>query len=260
MAQDLGYAQNYQYIVELVVENEAGEEELIWAGPGISSIALDKSETTTEEYYYDGDGNAETSVDGLSQSLTVEGKRRYGDPFQDWVAAKADETGDALISKLRQTDPDGRVIERDVTVHEINAGVGGAANEKSTFSCKLSFLGSPRVVRESQGIELPEALECADVSVAVGETVAATATVTPSAANPRCRFATGNRHIATVTPDGKVTGVAAGTTMVTVKAASKPSVNKQIKVTVTAGSSTSEPSAQSAAAKTTAKTSDKASA
>lgn len=242
---DLGYAQNYQYLNELLVTDDKGDELLLWFGPGINSISLDKSETTTEEYYYDGDGNAETSVDGLSQSLTIEGARRYGDPAQDYVASLADETGDALIGKLRQTDPDGRAIERDVTIHEINAGVGGAANEKAKFSCKLSFLGAPRTVRNSDGITLPEEVECADVTVKVGETAEAKATVTPEDANPRCRFATGDRRIATVTPDGKVTGVKAGTTMVTVKCASKPSVSKQIKVTVTADGGEEQASLQS---------------
>ncbi|MDU1389495.1 MAG: Ig-like domain-containing protein, partial [Eggerthella sp.] len=58
------------------------------------------------------------------------------------------------------------------------------------------------------------------------------ASVTPEEANPKCFYASGNTDIATVDSDGNVKGIAEGETTVTVRAASKPSVMKSVKVTV----------------------------
>lgn len=247
---EIGYAMNYQYLNEVNMTPEADEPTWGWFGQGINSITPDKSETTTEEYYYDGFGQAETSVDGLSQSITVEGKRRLDDECQNWVASLADEVGDALNTVYRQTDPTGKVIERDVTIHEIKAGQDGAANEKAKFVCKLSFNGLPRVIKDGNGTTLPETLTVPEtVSVAVGATSPIEATVAPDTASSRCVYATGNHKVATVSTAGVVTGVSAGKTRITVKCVSKPSVAKQVEVTVT--EPVSEVSAQ--AARSTAK-------
>ncbi len=240
---DIGYAMNYQYINEIDMAPGAAEPTWGWFGQGISSITQDKSETTTEEYYYDGFGQAETSVDGLSKSVTIEGKRRLDDVCQNWVASLEDEVGDALNTTYRQTDPTGKVIERDVTIHEIKAGQDGAANEKAKFSCKLSFNGQPRVVEDGRGTSMPESLTVPpEVSVTVGSTAPIKATVAPETASSRCAFATGNHMVATVSPDGTITGVGVGETRITVKCTSKPSVAKQVKVVVAAaGSTTPDP-------------------
>lgn len=249
---EIGYAMNYQFVNEVDMTPHADEPIWGWFGQGISSITPDKSETTTEEYYYDGFGQAETSVDGLSQSITIEGKRRLDDACQNWVASLADEVGDALNTTYRQTDPTGKVIERDVTIHEIKAGQDGAANEKAKFSCKLSFNGLPRVIEDGRGTTLPEELTVPEaISVAVGGTSPIEAKVTPDTASGRCVFATGNQKIATVSTDGIVTGIAAGKTRITVKCTSKPSVAKQVEVTV--AESASEPVTQSARATSSTK-------
>lgn len=229
---DIGYAMNYQYLNEINMTPSEPEPTWGWFGQGISSITKDKSETTTEEYYYDGFGHAETSVEGMSQSLTVEGKRRLDDETQNWVASLAEETGDLLNTQLRQTDPTGKVIERDVTIHEIKAGQDGAANEKAKFSCKISFDGPPRIVQEPVGSAYPEKVEAKDVTLNAGETAQIAATVTPEDANPRCVYATGNHKVATVSLDGTIKGVAPGTTMITIKAIARPSIVTRIKVTV----------------------------
>lgn len=233
---EIGYAMNYQYMNLINMTPGAEEPTWGWFGQGISSISPDKSETTTEEYYYDGFGQAETSVDGLSKSVTIEGKRRLDDECQNWVAGLEDEVGDALNTQYRQVDPTGKVIERDVTIHEIKAGQDGASNEKAKFSCKLSFNGQPRIIEDAHGTSLPETLTVpSSVTVTVGDTSKIETTVTPTTASPACAFATGNHKVATVAADGTVTGVAAGKTLVTVKCVSKPSVAKQVAVIVAAG-------------------------
>ncbi len=231
---DIGFAMNYQYLNEIDMNPGGDEPEWGWFGPGINTFTKDKSETTEEEYFYSNFGEADTQVSGMSQSISVEGKRRLDDPCQNFVASLDEQTGDALITTLRRTFPDGKVIERDVTIHEIKADQDGAPNEKAKFACKLSFNGPSRVVTEPVGIAYPEEVAAEAVNVAVGETSTIITTVTPADANPRCVFATGNHKVATVTPDGLVKGVSAGKTRITIKCVSKPSVAKQVDVTVTA--------------------------
>lgn len=74
----------------------------------------------------------------------------------------------------------------------------------------------------------------APTGAAVGKSVKLAPTVTPTEANPKCFFASGNTDVATVDSDGNVTGVAAGEATITVRCASKPSICTQVKVTVAA--------------------------
>ena len=74
------------------------------------------------------------------------------------------------------------------------------------------------------------------ISAAVNAVTEPTYTVTPSGANQKCHFGIEDASIATVDADGKITGISAGTTTLTVKAASLPSVVEQVKVTVGAAS------------------------
>lgn len=231
---DIGSAKNYQYINEINTTPNGDAPTWAWFGPGIKNISSETNETTSEDYFFDGGGDAETSVDGKARSYTVTGVRRIGDPAQEYVASLDEETGDALLTQYRVTDPTGKVIERDVTVHEIKANdPTGDANARTDFSCKLSCAGKPRIIKESDGRALPEAVAAQAVSVEVGATATVGATVTPSDASQRILCAVENPKFAEVTPDGTVTGLAAGETTITVRAASKPSVMKQVKLTVT---------------------------
>lgn len=231
---DIGTAKNYQYINEINTTPNGDAATWEWFGPGIKNITSETNETASEDYFFDGGGDAETSVDGKSRSYTVTGVRRIGDPAQDYVASLDDETGDALMTQYRVTDPTGKVIERDVTVHEIKANdATGDANSRTDFSCKLSCAGKPRIVRESDGRALPDKITAEAVSVEVGATGKVSASVDPPDASQRVLCAVENPKVAEVTPDGTVTGLAAGETTVTVRAASKPSVMKQVKLTVT---------------------------
>lgn len=244
---DIASAMNYMYLNEVDINPGGDSPEYAWVGPGISNFSPDKSETVEKEYLYDKLGDADTQVTGLEKDINVEGKRRLNDPFQNWAADREDATGDELCTTLRRTFPDGKVVECPVTIHEIKADQDGAPNEKAKFSCKISFNGSPETVVEPVGIAFPEKITATAVTVTVGETSDISATVTPEDANPRCVFATANHKVAAVTPDGTVTGVAAGETYVTARCLSKPSVMTRVKVTVSAAS-------QAAMAKAAAKT------
>lgn len=230
---DIGFALNYQHVTEVWDPVAAA---WLWAGPGIRSIGGEKSESTSEDAYFDGGGNTTTSVSGLTRSYAVEGDRRYGDPFQDYVASLDDAIGDDLATKMRITGPDGECVERDVTVHNIVAkGPTGEANTKSAFSCTLSCNGLPRLVEAAKGTSLPDSVTAQPpASLKVGGAATVAPSVLPATASGRCLFAVEDPAVATVDADGKLRGVKAGKTRLAVKCAAKPSVSCMVEVTVTA--------------------------
>lgn len=231
---DIGFVLNYQHVT-LIDTNPGGEPDWAWVGPGIETISSEKSETTSEKYYYDGGGHSSKSITGLAKEYTIEGDRLVGDKFQDWAASLEESTGSALETIMRRIGPDGATIDRDVTVHEITASdPTGTANENANFSCKVACNGDPRLVSEAAGTKLPESVSLDAVEVGVGEDVRLVPEVTPSEASGWCLYAISEtgRDIASVDADGNVRGLKQGDTLLTIKCAAKPSVSVQVPVSV----------------------------
>lgn len=233
---DIGFALNYQFIVEVNVTPGADKKTWAWVGPGINNIGKDNSETTSEDAYFNNGGNTKTDVTGVSKKYSIEGHRRYGDLFQDYVASIEDGVGAMRETEYRITDPTGRCIEAPCTIMDIAAeGPNGAANEKTAFKCALARSGSSMVVADGTGKSLPESVTVsAPVSVLVNKSAAVKPTVLPTDASNRCVYAIEDDTVATVTADGTVTGIKAGATRLAVKCASKPSVSAIVEVNVTA--------------------------
>lgn len=234
---DIGFALNYQHVVEVDTTPGAEERTWAWVGPGISSIGKDNSESTSEDAYYDGGGDTKTDVTGVSKKYSVEGHRLIGDPFQDFVASIEDSVGSGRETSYRITDPTGKCVEAPCTILDIAAeGPNGAANEKVGFQCSIARSGTPTVVSDASGTVLPESVTVAqELSVVANKSAAAVSpTVTPSGASPRCLYAIEDTSIARVAMDGTVTGLKAGETRLAVKCAAKPSVSCVVKVKVTA--------------------------
>lgn len=233
---DLGFEINYQHTL-LVDTNPGGEEDWAYAGPGIGSIADASAETVLEKAYWNTGGSTSKNVTGVNTGWTVSGDRLRGDKFQDYVAALKYEKGDARKTRVRQVNPDGEVLEWPVTISNIKgAGPDGESTGNVPFSCDISCEGDPVLVKQPAGIALPETVTVADVEVAVGASAAIEPAVTPLSASPWCLYAVAEsgRDICRVDAEGNVRGLKAGETLVTVKCASRPSVNAQVKVTVTA--------------------------
>lgn len=229
---DIGFAPNHTHLYELDITPFAVKRTFARIGAGIATIDGDPSEEIDQTAYYDGDGNASSDVTGGQEIISVSGHRRHGDPYQDYVASLKFVRGEARKSTLRITDPAGEVVESSVTICNIKAlGANGDANSKNEFSNELHFNGAPRVIPPDATV-LPESVTATVGAVAVGKTVAATATVTPSSASDRCVFAIENDEFATVDSEGNVTGVKAGKTRLSVKCAAKPSVCAVVDVTV----------------------------
>lgn len=237
---DIGFALNYQHIVELDITPGSGTKTWAWVGPGISTFEKDNSETVSEDAYYNNGGNTNKDVTGIAAKYNASGHRLHGDPAQDYVASLEDSIGAARKTSYRVTDPTGKVIEADCTLTDIVMnGPNGEANSKTEISFAINRDGDPRVVKEPSGNKLPESVSVTNagegkITVAAQSTQALQVSVLPEAASSRCLFAVENTDVASVDVNGVVKGLKAGTTRLAVKCAAKPSVSAMIEVEVTA--------------------------
>ena len=222
---DIGFALNYQHIVELDITPGSGTKTWAWVGPGISTFEKDNSETVSEDAYYNNGGNTNKDVTGIAAK---------------YVASLEDSIGAARKTSYRVTDPTGKVIEADCTLTDIVMnGPNGEANSKTEISFAINRDGDPRVVKEPSGNQLPESVSVTNagegkITVAAQSTQALQVSVLPEAASSRCLFAVENTDVASVDVNGVVKGLKAGTTRLAVKCAAKPSVSAMIEMEVTA--------------------------
>lgn len=231
---DLGFARNYANALEIDIT--PGAESPTWAilSRGITSITPSPNESTEDKDYYDGYGTPTTKVTSTQIQYEVEGDRCYGDPAQDYISSCALETGEGRETRFRHTAANGDVVEGDCTLLNLTPNSGqGEASGLGAFSCTVSTAGAPTFTAANK-LKLPESVTADAVSVEVGGKAAIAATVAPEEANPKCFYASGDTDVATVDSDGNVTGVKEGSCKVVVRAASKPSVMREVEVTVTA--------------------------
>lgn len=230
--QTLDFAPNYCHVIELdITPTEATPT---WANAlvGITECAPASDETVDEDDYYDNFGMDDTNVSKIKPSLAMTGYRRYGDPVQDFVQSKALTTGKDRKTNYRWTQPDGTYLQGKCSLVDLVPGSGmGEASAKGDLSYTIN-LDTVDVITIGTDIYTPEAISAEDVTATVGATTAVDAEVTPEGANSKCHYAIEDTSIATVDADGNVKGVTAGSTVLTIKAASKPSIVKQVKVTV----------------------------
>lgn len=230
--QTLDFAPNYCHVIELdITPTEATPT---WANAlvGITECAPASDETVDEDDYYDNFGMDDTNVSKIKPSLAMTGYRRYGDPVQDFVQSKALTTGKDRKTNYRWTQPDGTFLQGKCSLVDLVPGSSmGEASAKGDLSYTIN-LDTVDVITIGTDIYTPEAISAKDVTATVGATTVVDAEVTPEGANSKCHYAIEDTSIATVDADGNVKGVTAGSTVLTIKAASKPSIVKQVNVTV----------------------------
>lgn len=230
--QTLDFAPNYCHVIELdITPTEATPT---WANAlvGITECAPASDETVDEDDYYDNFGMDDTNVSKIKPSLAMTGYRRYGDPVQDFVQSKALSTGKDRKTNYRWTQPDGTFLQGKCSLVDLVPGSSmGEASAKGDLSYTIN-LDTVDVITIGTDIYTPEAISAKDVTATVRTTTAVDAEVTPEGANSKCHYAIEDTSIATVDADGNVKGVTAGRTVLTIKAASKPSIVKQVNVTV----------------------------
>lgn len=230
--QTLDFAPNYCHVIELDVTPDEATPTWKNALIGITECAPASDETVDEDDYYDNFGFDDTNVSKVKPSLAMTGFRRYGDPVQDFVQSKALSTGKDRKTSYRWTHPDGTYMQGKCTLVDLIPGSGmGEASAKGDFSYTINF-DTVDTFNIGTNILAPTAVTAQDVTATVGASTAVNAEVTPTEANQKCHYAIEDTSIATVDADGNVKGVTAGSTTLTIKAASKPSIVKQVKVTV----------------------------
>ncbi|MCH4184014.1 MAG: Ig-like domain-containing protein [Eggerthellaceae bacterium] len=234
---DIGYALGYAnlYMIDLTPENDVPT----WArlASGITSVEPSDKDKTSSDYYYDGGGDAETSVTGATHAYKVKGDRRFGDPAQDYIARKRFDKGQGRETNFCHIYPDGTKLTTRVSLTDITDN-GGKANEKGSFGCTINTLGSPQLT-EANGDDMPETITATAMSVAVGATSQLEPQVMPATSSEACAYGSSDVKVATVSDSGLVTGVAVGKCSVTIKSVVAPTVEASVDITVTAKALTS---------------------
>lgn len=230
--QTLDFAPNYCHVIELDITPDEATPTWKNALIGITECAPASDETVDEDDYYDNFGFDDTNVSKVKPSLAMTGFRRYGDPVQDFVQSKALSTGKDRKTNYRWTHPDGTYMQGKCTLVDLVPGSGmGEASAKGDFSYTIN-LDTVDTFDIGTNILAPTEITASDVTATVDASTPVDAEVGPEDANQKCHYAIEDASIATVDADGNVKGVSAGSTTLTIKAASKPSVVKQVKVTV----------------------------
>ena len=228
----LDFAPNYNHVIELDVTPNETYRTWEYALYGATNCDPTPNETTSEDDYYHLLGNTETSITAVNWSIAVTAHRCYGNVLQDFIAGLVNKVGGQRKTNYRWTWPDGTKMQGECTISGIKPGMG-APSDKGDFQYTIS-INSVEEYEAPGKNEVPTSITLSAVSVTAGSTATASPTVSPSGANQKCHFGIEDTTVATVDSDGVVTGVAAGTTNLTVKAASMPSVTKTVTVTVTA--------------------------
>ena len=229
---DIAFTLNYTNLY--LINTTPGADVKTWerVGAGINSVDWEGNEEVSQDAYYDGEGLSSSDVTGGQMVGTFEGHRKYGDPAQDFIASTMIDYGDGRKTDFRWVAPDGQILEGEVTIANVKPG-GGDPNAKSDFKFEVHFNGMPSYV-PGDASAFPESVTCTAVTVKVGASIAAGATVTPAGASPALVYGIEDDSVATVDASGNVHGVKAGKTKLSIKSAVKPLVNVSCEVTVSA--------------------------
>lgn len=114
---------------------------------GFENITEALNETVQQYYFLCGNGFAANYVTGIAPTITLSGRRIYGDDAQDYIFGKK---YDLLANRdthfrLKRTDAAGTtetVISANVTLCNMT-DISGATNEASACSVEIRFNGAP---------------------------------------------------------------------------------------------------------------------
>lgn len=145
----------YRFLINKKVGAKDSERTWLRLAAGIKSITPDNNEEVSEDYYYDGGGNAESGVTGMQKTYSFEGHRKYGDPAQDYIY----DTLSHGVGPEREVEamiiyPDGNAIKGKAIIVNIK-DPGGDANSKGEIEFNLNFSGMPTKLEKME----PSAVE-----------------------------------------------------------------------------------------------------
>ena len=202
---------------------------------GINSFSFDPEKTDADTTTFDSEGymehivasrTATLTLDGLYYEDTTTGAR---DPGQQAVDELSQKLSQESVEWFRITTPFG--ARKEIQASVVVSGIGGGNDDPSTWSVELTVTGrfNLDVVNPTSITSSP-----ATLSLTVAQISAPIVTVfNPSnTSDQSLTFSSANTGVAIVTPEGRVIGVAAGSTDITVTSVANTSLTQTVAVTV----------------------------
>ena len=175
-------------------------------------------------HVYDNDADTTCNVCGYVRTVTPAHEHRYGDWSKDGTN-HWHECTDAACPNQSES-----IKDKEAHVYDDDA-------DTTCNVCGYVRTVTPEIVPVSQ-----ITLNKAETSISVGNSETLTATVAPeNAVNKALTWASSDEDVATVAPDGTVTAVKAGAATITATAADGSGKSAVCKVTVTGGTTPSQP-------------------
>ena len=136
---------NYQYLLEIDVAPAA---EPVWKrlATGWKNLAQALNEVIYQASYLGDNGWGSSEVTGGQYTITLTGDRIAGDEAQDFIFSTSVQFsfGAARKTKLRLTEPNGRMITWPVTLANIGTS-GGDSNQPNAATVTIHGNGAPTI-------------------------------------------------------------------------------------------------------------------
>lgn len=192
---------------------------------GLNTLGFDSEKNDADTTTFDDAGWQTHLVASRAKSLSLEGfyledpSNKSRDPGQYEVESLSDRMGQESLGLFRLTSPAGTV--RNFHASANVTGFGGANDDPAGWTAELNVSGAANLatVLVTGIVVSPDTLTLAKGAVsAIGAL-----TYTPAnASNKAVTYSSANALIATVTQEGRVVGVATGSTVITVTSVNGP--------------------------------------
>jgi len=154
------------------------KEGLKWffLGDGITTITPKYTDKTKTAAYYDGGGNEQKTITGMTPSYDISGDRSKGNPTQDLIANRKYRTGSGrnLIFRrnefLENENGTFTLIKSEygmASYSDIDDG-GGTADDNGSFKFSVQYLSTPKLVNAKDAQQLDNILHqtpCQNASI-----------------------------------------------------------------------------------------------
>lgn len=205
---------------------------------GINTLTFDGEKNDADTTTFDNDGWNSHIVASRGRSITAEGlyledlTTKARDAGQEFCEKLADRVGQSSLGYFKLTSPAGTVRNFYASVNV--SGIGGGNDDPTAWSCEMTVSGQASIaaVLATSIAATPNTLALA--AGAVSDVMGSRVAFTPSdTTNKGLTYAiTSGNTYASVTPEGRVVGRAAGSATLTITTADGSNRTTTITVTV----------------------------
>lgn len=139
------YAKASDWVLRLDVKPQ-GETTPNWLPllKGFQTLGESRADTTSEYYYLDGFGAAETGIDGTNRSFATTGHRVYDDPLHTWLFDfdRQWDIGQRYTNYQYFNIVTGEGEQGEVAI-SFSSTATGAPNDRAAFGVTVSVNGTP---------------------------------------------------------------------------------------------------------------------